>query len=205
MTPSSLPSTSTTVDQMLKAFLRERTLLAEERLDWSGVGKEFVQTRATYVLNRSDSPPLSLVTSVRAILTRGPQIMVMRDPDGEHIVPGGRLDEGEGLLEALRRELLEETGWSVRGEPELIGLFHYHIHSPKPAGHRYPYPDFLQLLYRAEADSYFPEALEVDGFELGAEFRSRDQVERLSLTAGEAQLLRRIDNTGSRPCASNAV
>jgi len=190
---------------MLKAFLRGRTLLAEERLDWSGGGKKMVQTRTTYALSRSDSPPLSLVTSVRAILTRGPQIMVMRDPDGEHIVPGGRLDYGEGLLEALRRELLEETGWSVRGEPELIGLFHYHIHSPKPAGHRYPYPDFLQLLYRAEADSYFPEALEVDGFELGAEFRQRSQVERLSLTAGEAQLLGRIDNTGSRPCASNAV
>ncbi|MDE0630907.1 MAG: NUDIX domain-containing protein [Caldilineaceae bacterium] len=195
MTPSNLPSTSTTVDQKLKAFLRGRTLLAEERLDWSGGGKEFVQTRATYALNPSDSPPLSLVTSVRAILTRGPQVMVMRDPDGEHIVPGGRLDDGEGLLEALRRELLEETGWTVRGEPELIGLFHYHILSPRPAGHRYPYPDFLQLLYRAEADSYFPEAMEVDGFELGAELRSRDQVEGLSLSAGEFALLKLADDS----------
>ncbi len=189
MTPRSTPPISTTVDQTLKAFLRGRTPLAEECLDWSGVGKEFVQTRTTYTLDPSDAPPLNLVTSVRAILTRGPQIMVMRDPDGEHIVPGGRLDDGEGLLEALRRELLEETGWTVRGEPERIGLFHYHIHSPKPAGHRYPYPDFLQLLYRAEAESYYPEALEVDGFELGAEFRSSAEVRRLPLTAGERALL----------------
>jgi len=195
MTSRDTPSISTTVDQMLKAFLRGRTLLAEERLDWSGGGKKMVQTRTTYALSRSDSPPLSLVTSVRAILTRGPQIMVMRDPDGEHIVPGGRLDDGEGLLEALRRELLEETGWSVRGEPELIGLFHYHIHSPKPAGHRYPYPDFLQLLYRAEADRHYPEAMEVDGFEMDAQFRSLDHINCLSLSSGEIALLKLADDS----------
>ena len=195
MIPRSLASKCTTIDQTLKAFLRGRTPLAAERLDWSGVGKKFVQTRTTYALDPSDAPPLNLVTSVRAILTRGPQIMVMRDPDGEHIVPGGRLDDGEGLLEALRRELLEETGWTVRGEPERIGLFHYHIHSPKPAGHRYPYPDFLQLLYRAEADSYFPEALEVDGFELGAEFRTLSAVQRLTLSLGEAALLQAVYET----------
>jgi len=195
MTPSNLPSTSTTVDRTLKAFLRGRTQLAEERLDWSGGGKEFVQTRTTYALNPSDSPPLGLVTSVRAILTRGPQIMVMRDPDGEHIVPGGRLDGGEGLLEALRRELLEETGWSIRDDPVLIGMFHYHIHSPKPVGHRYPYPDFLQLLYRAEADRHYPEAMEVDGFEIDAQLRSREQVEGLSLSAGEFALLKLADDS----------
>lgn len=121
--------------------------------------------------------------------------MVMRDPDGEHIVPGGRLDEGEGLLEALRRELLEETGWSVQGEPELIGLFHFHIHTPKPAGHRYPYPEFLQMLYRAEAEDYFPEAMEVDGFEVGAEFRAISEVRRLTLSLGEAALLQVLFET----------
>ena len=121
--------------------------------------------------------------------------MVMRDPDGEHIVPGGRLDGGEGLLEALRRELLEETGWSIRNDPVLIGMFHYHIHSPKPAGHRYPYPDFLQLLYRAETDRHYPEAMEVDGFEIDAQLRSREQVEGLSLSAGEFALLKLADES----------
>ena len=195
MNPITTPYKNTTVNQLLKAFLQGRTPLAEECLNWSGGGKEFVQTRATYALNPSHSPPLSLVTSVRAVLMRGSQVMVMRDPDGEHIVPGGRLDDGEGLLEALRRELLEETGWTVRGEPLLIGMFHYHILSPKPAGHRYPYPDFLQLLYLAEADRHFPEAMEVDGFELDAQFRSRDQVNSLSLSAGEIALLKLVDDS----------
>ena len=176
-------------DQALKAFLQGRTPLAEERLDWSGSGREFVQTRFTYALEAAASPPLELVTSVRALLTRGAEIMVLRDPGGVHILPGGRVDDGEGLLDALKRELIEETGWSVRGDPARIGLFHYQIHSPKPARYRYPYPDFLQLLYKAEADRYFPEEMEVGGFELGAAFRSHGDVQRLPLTAGELDLL----------------
>ncbi len=115
--------------------------------------------------------------------------MVVRDPEGEHIIPGGRVDAGEGLLEALERELLEETGWSVHGEPVLIGLFHYHIHSIKPSGYRYPYPDFLQLVYRAEAGRHSPEAMEADGYELGAGFRSLNDVHRLTLSQGEIALL----------------
>ena len=177
------------MDQVLKEFLNGRTPLAEEEMDWSGGGLALVQTRYTYGLEESASPPVELVTSVRALVTRGTDLMVIRDPEGEHIVPGGRIDEGEGLLEALRRELLEETGWTVRGDPALIGLFHYHIRSPKPAGYAYPYPDFLQLLYKAEADRHIPEAMEVGGYELGAEFRSRKEVLDLPLSVGEAALL----------------
>ena len=182
------------MDPALKSFLHGMTPLVEERLDWSGNGKAFVQTRFTYALEEAASPPVGMVTSVRALLTSGPNVIVVRDPGGEHIAPGGRVEDGEGLLDALKRELLEETGWTVRGEPALVGLFHYHIHSPKPAEYPYPYPDFLQLLYIAEADRHIPEAMEVDGFELGAEFQPRHQAERLSLTAGEVVLLRLVDN-----------
>ncbi len=178
------------MDKELGAFLQGRSPLVEERQDWLGGDIELLQTRATHALTEADSPPAGWVTSVRALLTRGSQIMVVRDPDGEHILPGGRVDEGEAPGEALVRELLEETGWSVRGVPFLIGMFHYHIHSPRPADYSYPYPDFLQLLYRAEADSHYPEALEVGGYELGAEFRPRLEVQRLPLSLGEAALLR---------------
>ena len=168
--------------------------MVEERLDWSGKGKAFVQTRFTYALEEAASPPVGLITSVRALLTYGPNIMVVRDPGGEHIVPGGRVEDGEGLLDALKRELLEETGWTVQGEPAIIGLFHYHIHSPKPVDYPYPYPDFLQILYKAEAGRHMLDAMEVDGFELGAEFQSRSQMERLSLTFGEMVLLKLVSN-----------
>ena len=177
------------MDYALKAFLQERSPLAVERLDWSGQEIDLVQTRSTYALEQAASPPLSLVTSVRALLTHDEEIMVVRDPGGHHIVPGGRLDNGEGLMDALKRELLEETGWSVRCDPAPIAMFHYHIHSPKPVNYRYPYPDFLQLIYRAEAGMYDSAAREAGGYELEARFRARGSVNGLPLSNGETALL----------------
>ena len=177
------------MNKALRAFLEGRTPLVKEDISWYGGGLALVQTRFTYQLEGTAAPPPELVTSVRAILTRGQDVLVVQDPEGQHILPGGRLDEDEGLLDALRRELLEETGWSVRGEPALFGLFHYHIHSPKPADYRYPYPDFLQLLYKAHADKHMPEAMEVDGYELGAAFLPLETVRRLPLSRGEIALL----------------
>lgn len=180
------------MDRSLQAFIDRKSPLVEEEQNWQVGDLELLQTRATYSLAPGDSPPPDLVTSVRALLTCGPQIMVVKDPEGEHILPGGRVDEGEELLEALERELLEETGWRVRGEPVLIGLFHFHICSPKPSGYRYPYPDFLQFVYSAEASRHFPDAMEADGYELATDFRRREQVEKLYLTAGEFALLKQV-------------
>lgn len=177
----------------LTAFLRGRSPLAEEEIVWSGDGLSLVQTRYTYALEEESTPPLKLVTSVRALLTRGDEIMVVRDPAGLHILPGGRLDPGEELLDALERELLEETGWSIHPAHARIALFRYHIQSPRPAGYRYPYPDFLQLIYLAKADEHIPEAMEVGGHEFDAEFRPRGEVAQLSLSRGEIALLTLLD------------
>ena len=35
-------------------------------------------------------------------------------------IPGGRIDVGTPLIENLKREVLEETGLKMRGQPELI-------------------------------------------------------------------------------------
>lgn len=174
----------------LTAFLRGRSPLAEEEIVWSGGGLRLVQTRSTFPLERKASPPLQLVTSVRALLTRGSDIMVVRDPAGRHIVPGGRLADGEELLDALERELLEETGWCVRCELVPFAMFHYHIRSSRPDGYPYPYPDFLQLIYQAEAGRYDSGKIEVGGYELEAGFRARGAVKRLPLSSGEKALLK---------------
>lgn len=35
-------------------------------------------------------------------------------------IPGGRIDPGTSLLENLKREVMEETGLEITGEPKLI-------------------------------------------------------------------------------------
>lgn len=53
-------------------------------------------------------------------------LMVEEQADGSVVFnqPAGHLEAGESLLEAARRETLEETGWEV--EPvRFLGLYHY--------------------------------------------------------------------------------
>lgn len=171
----------------LARFLQAHTGLAQGRVVWPLNGAEFVQTCTTYPLD--ELPPLRFVTSVRAIVTRGQQVLVVQDPVSEHILPGGRIRPGEGLLAALQRELLEETGWAVCHPPRLLGLFHFHIHSPRPDSYPYPYPDYLQVIYQAQAEQHRPQAMEKDGYEIGCGFRPRAAVDALPLSPGEAGLL----------------
>ncbi len=98
----------------------------------------------------SELPPLRFVTSVRAIVLRADHVLLMRNPDSVHILPGGRREPGESILATLRRELLEETGWTI-AQPSLLEFLHFHHLSPKEPGYAYPHPDFLHVIYVTEA------------------------------------------------------
>lgn len=52
-------------------------------------------------------------------------------------LPAGMIDEGEGPMEAVKRELIEETGYVVAQEPEAIGR--YIIDPSACDGHMYLY------------------------------------------------------------------
>ena len=48
---------------------------------------------------------------------RGPDLALL--PNGWDVV-GGHVETGETLLQALRREVTEKTGWQVGGSPQLV-------------------------------------------------------------------------------------
>lgn len=145
---------------------------------------------ASYLTSRL--PPLELITSSRAVLFRADQVMVVQDPGGVHILPGGRREPGESLEQALRRELLEETGWAI-GDPKLLGVKRFRHRDPKPADFAYPdylYPEFYQAVHVARAKSFHPEARELDGYELAADYQPIADAERLALPPNERLFLR---------------
>lgn len=137
----------------LAHFLQQRQPIATETAVW-GWMQLHIQTYLS-----DQPPPLDVVTSVRAVLFRQQEVLVVQEEnDSYHIVPGGRREPDETIAETLRRELLEETGWSIQ-QPRLFAFVHFHHLTPRPPNHRYPYPDFVQLVFIAQAHEHHPAAM----------------------------------------------
>ncbi|MEJ6396582.1 NUDIX hydrolase [Yoonia sp. 208BN28-4] len=52
------------------------------------------------------------------------------DPHFEYQLPGGGIDPGESPLQALHREVFEETGWRIAA-PRKIGAFRRFVYMPE--------------------------------------------------------------------------
>ena len=123
-------------------------------------------------------PPLEFVSSVRSVVFSGDPVLVIRNRDGIHVLPGGRREPGESIEATLRREVGEETGWTIDA-PRLLGFLHFYHLSPKPRDYRYPYPDFLQPIFLSEAAEFDASCLLPDGYELEAGFHRISEVPSL--------------------------
>jgi len=172
-----------TLHQDLASFIDSRSPGARGEALWGGR----THLRIVDYLS-SETPPLTYITSVRCVLLRGRQILVQRDIDSTHILPGGRREPGETLEETLRREVLEETGWTLT-DPRILGFRLFHNLSPKLPMHPYPYPHFVQVVYFARAGYWSLERKLDDGYEVDTTFYSVEQVRKLPLTAGERLFL----------------
>ena len=83
--------------------------------------------------------------------------------------PAGHLERGEGLAEAARREVLEETAWQV----ELTGVIGVSLYTP-PSGS----PDFLRTTFVARPLSRLAGARIDDDIDAVHWFRYEEILER---------------------------
>ena len=68
---------------------------------------------------------------VYAILPRAGRMLVTHQaaPEPEFQLPGGGIDAGESPLQALHREVMEETGWII-ATPLRLGAFRRFVYMP---------------------------------------------------------------------------
>ncbi len=67
-----------------------------------------------------------------AVLLRGTDVLLTHqaEPDPEFQLPGGGVDPGESPIQALHREVFEETGWSITVDRRL-GAFRRFTYMPE--------------------------------------------------------------------------
>ncbi len=171
-------------DSELTDFLASGRLIGVDTIFWSD---EMHLGLACYIGNRQ--PPLHYVSSVRAIVFRNDAVLVVRgDRCQFYILPGGRKEKNELPEETLRREVLEETGWTLK-ELSILGFMHFHHLSSKPVDYSYPYPDFLWLVYIAQADNYIQEAIVADKYVTGVKFCTIKELPGLGFEKGQLAFL----------------
>lgn len=65
------------------------------------------------------------VTSVKIILKYKNQILILKHPGGTFDFPGGTVEMKETLIDALKRELIEELHYRLENEPKLFDVWSY--------------------------------------------------------------------------------
>jgi ADP-ribose pyrophosphatase YjhB (NUDIX family) len=189
-------------DARLHRFLDRHQPLYESRASWTWRSAEPPCAVSSLPLRlccylSTELPALEYVSSVRAVVfSDDGRVLVMRNADSTHVLPGGRREPGETPEQTLRRELLEECGWRV--EPrEVLGFTHFRHLAPKPAGYPFPHPDFFWVIYRAHALSQVAGARDANDYERESWFAPPDDGLRW-LVASEEQRTYLLAAIGTR-------
>ena len=105
----------------------------------------------------------ALTIGVRAVVLDGEgRVFLIRHTytDGWHL-PGGGVEPGETLIQALGRELREEGNIELTGPPRLHGVFFHTLYSTRDHVALYVVREFQQTAeptpnYEIEAHGFFP-------------------------------------------------
>lgn len=89
------------------------------------------------MIRRFGTPPIPEMThrhrpGAYAVLVRDDRVLLTFQelPKPEFQLPGGGIDRGEDVIPALRREIVEETGWKI-GTPMRLGVFREFTRMPE--------------------------------------------------------------------------
>lgn len=89
------------------------------------------------MIRRFGEPPITgqsyqLRPGAYAILARGTDVLLtlQTKPYVEYQLPGGGIDLGENGINALHREVKEETGWKI-SNPRHVGCFRRFVYMPE--------------------------------------------------------------------------
>ena len=96
-------------------------------------------------------PPLELIVSARAVLAGPGGRVFVFDENGPHVLPGGRREGDESVRDALAREIGEEVGCAIVGEPRPLGFIELRNDGPRPDPLIYPYPRSFHVVFSASA------------------------------------------------------
>jgi len=144
--------------------------------------------------------PQALTTSARAVVFKGSKVVVVRQSDGlSHVEPGGGLEAGETIEACVRRELVEETGWTVGALKPLGFVFLQHlVRQPPPPGLTRRWGDMVHALFVAEALSYNRAARDTSQIEVGSRLTPIRRA-LAGLADDEAMLLRAAVERRAQP------
>ncbi|MDP3014933.1 MAG: NUDIX hydrolase [bacterium] len=66
-----------------------------------------------------------LKISVKAVFRAKNKVMFHKSKDGVRDLPGGHIEFGETIIEALKRELMEEINFDLNNDPKLLHVWTY--------------------------------------------------------------------------------
>ena len=106
-----------------------------------------------FIVKDEQIPPIELIVTVHTLCFKEDKILMALVDDRGWDFPGGHIEPGESLEEALIREIYEETGASIKNTKPVAHL-KLNVLSQKPHNWNYPYPVGYLLFYYADFEKF---------------------------------------------------